>query len=135
MLTWPQAPVPPDGAPRNGRELQTFHIAHGFVQLTFQNPTDCDIHMEVSDTTDKTAPRAIVETPSHGEYCAARQLFQLQMEAHGFNLGTVLEQGELPRPVPVDVQGLAFIDLPHHRGSANVQTLWELHPAVVRATQ
>jgi len=135
MLSWPQSPVPPEGAPRSGRELQTFHIAHAFVQLTFQNPTDCDIHMEISDTPDKTAPRAIVETPSDGEYCAARQLFQLQLEKHGITLGTLLDQGELPQAIPADVQGLAFIDLPHNRGSAHVQTLWELHPAVVQLTQ
>lgn len=135
MLTWPQTPVPPDGSPRTGRELQTFHIAHGFVQLTYENPTDCDIHMEISDTPDKTAPRVIVETPVDGEFCPARQIFQLQMQAHGVNIGRVFEQGELPQAIPVDVQGLAFIDLPHKRGSAQVQTIWELHPAIVRATQ
>ncbi len=135
MLSWPQTPVPPDGAPRSGRELQMFHLGHVFVQLTYENQTDCDIHVEISDTADKTAPRAIVETPSDGEYCSARQSFQAQLAAHGITLGVSLDQGELPQAFPADVIGLAFEDLPHKRGSAQVQTIWEIHPAIVQLTQ
>ncbi len=38
-----------------------------------------------------------------------------------------------PRPLalPVDVLGMAFEDFDHYRGSAQVQTIWELHPAIV----
>lgn len=136
MLTWPQTPVPASSAPRSGRELQMFHIAHAFVQVTFEVPTDCDIHMEISDSPDKAAPRVIVETPVDPEYCPARKNFQAQMAAHGFKLGILLQSGDVAQPVPVDVLGLAFQDDPHStRGTAQVQTVWELHPAIVKATQ
>jgi len=38
-----------------------------------------------------------------------------------------------PRPLalPVDVLGMAFEDFDHNRGSVQVQTIWELHPAIV----
>ena len=133
MLTWPQTPVPGPDAPRTGRELQMFHIAHAFVQLTYEVQSDCDIHMEISDSADKTAARVIVETPVDGEYCTARQSFQAQMAAHGFTLGALFTAAEVPQPVPVDVLGLAFLDDPHSgRGGAQVQTIWEIHPAIVK---
>ncbi|HET7871549.1 MAG TPA: hypothetical protein VFL42_03495 [Terriglobales bacterium] len=132
MLTWPQTPVPASHAPRMGRELQMFHIAHAFVQLTFENATDCDVHMEISDTPDKAAPRVIVETPIEAEYCSSRQAFQSALAAHGLQLGVLFQTGELPEAVPVDVRGLAFQDEPHAgRGSAMVQSIWEIHPAIV----
>lgn len=136
MLTWPQTPVPATDAPRTGRELQMFHIAHAFVQLAWEVPSDCDIHMEISDSADKAAPRVIVETPGDSEYCPARQAFQAQMEAHGFTLGTLFTTADAPQPLAVDVLGLAFLDQPHvTRGSNLVQTIWELHPAKVTVTQ
>jgi hypothetical protein len=33
--------------------------------------------------------------------------------------------------LPVEVTGLAFQDFEHNRGSAQVATTWEVHPAVV----
>jgi hypothetical protein len=44
--------------------------------------------------------------------------------------------GELPQALPADVVGLAFLDFDHSaiglgRGSAQVGTLWEIHPAIV----
>jgi len=133
MLTWPQTPVPGPDAARTGRELQMFHIARAFVQLSYEVQSDCDIHMEISDSADKTAARVIVETPADGEYCTARRSFQAQMAAQGFTLGTLFTAAEVPQPVPVDVLGLAFLDDPHSgRGSAQVQTIWEIHPANVK---
>jgi hypothetical protein len=133
MLTWPQTPVPGPDAPRAGRELQMFHIAHAFVQLSYEVQSDCDIHVEISDSADKTAARAIVETPVDGEYCTARRSFQTQMAAQGFTVGTLFTAAEVPQPVPVDVLGLAFLDNPHSgRGSAQVQTIWEIHPAIIK---
>lgn len=136
MLSWPQTPVPASDAPRSGRELQMFHISHAFVQLTFEVKSDCDIHMEISDTPDKTSPRAIVETPVDSEYCPARQVFEAQVFVHGTELANLFQQAELPKPLAVDITGLAFQDDPHStRGSTLVGTVWELHPAIVKLTQ
>jgi hypothetical protein len=125
ILSWPQPPSPPGDAPRTGRELQLFHIAHAFLQRAAINPTDCDIHLEISATASKTAPRVITETPIDAEYCPARRTIQNQLAQHGFHLG------ELPQALPAQVLGLAFEDTPHNRGTPEVATIWELHPAVV----
>ena len=39
--------------------------------------------------------------------------------------------GELPQALPAEVLGMAFEDFEHNRGSGQVTTLWELHPAIV----
>lgn len=39
--------------------------------------------------------------------------------------------GELPQAFPVEVLGMAFEDFEHGRGSPQVATVWELHPAKV----
>src|SRR6476646_3232793 len=46
--------------PRTGVELQVFHVS-GFIQEASVNSEDCDIHVEISETADKSAPRIIVE--------------------------------------------------------------------------
>jgi hypothetical protein len=136
MLTWPQTPIPGPNQPRSGRELQVFHIAQAFVQRTYEVQSDCDIHLEIADSADKNAPRAIAEIPSDQEYCTVRQQYQAQMAARGFTIGTRFETSDVPFPVPVEIRGLAFEDDPHStRGSAQVKTLWEIHPAVVNVIQ
>jgi len=130
ILSWTQdAFVAPD-APRTGRELQVFHLATAFLQQASVNSADCDVHFEISQTADKNAPRVIVETPVDSEYCSARQTAQSQLAKHGFKLDSQ-HGGELPQALPVQVQGMAFEDFDHNRGSAQVGTIWELHPAVV----
>ena len=130
MLTWPQdAFVAPD-APRTGRELQVFHVASAFLQEASVNAADCDVHFEISQTADKTAPRVIVETPVDSEFCSARQNAQAQLAKHNFRLDSQ-HGGELPTALPVSVLGMAFEDFDHNRGSAQVATNWELHPAIV----
>jgi hypothetical protein len=130
ILKWPQdAFVAPD-APRTGRELQVFHVANAFVQEASVNAADCDVHFEISQTGDKNAPRVIVETPVDSEYCSARQSAQAQLAKHGFRLDSQ-HGGELPTPLPAEIRGLAFEDFDHNRGSAQVATIWELHPAIV----
>lgn len=129
ILAWPQGPSLPFDAPRSGRELQEFFVPHAWLQLAWEVPGDCDLHLEISDVPDKSAPRIIVETPIDGEYCSARQTIQQQLAAHGFVLSTT--SGELPVALPVQVLGLAFQDFEHQRGSQFVATTWELHPAVV----
>jgi hypothetical protein len=130
ILKWPQDPVLPIDAPRMGRELQVFHVAQAFVQNASVNSEDCDVHIEVSGTADKNAPRVVVETPVDSEYCSARQGIQAMLKAHGFRLDTQ-HGGELPQAIAADVLGLAFEDFEHNRGSPQIATVWELHPAVV----
>jgi len=130
IQSWSQdAFVAPD-APRTGRELQVFHITDAFVQEASVNAADCDVHFEISQTADKAAPRVIVETPVDSEYCSARQTAQSQLAKHGFKLDSQ-HGGELPQALPVQVLGMAFEDFDHNRGSAQVGTIWELHPAIV----
>jgi hypothetical protein len=130
ILSWTQDPFTPPDAPRTGRELEVFHVASAFVQEASVNAADCDVHMEISQTQAKNAPRVIVETPVDSEYCSARQNIQVQLKQHGFRLDSQ-HGGELPQALPADVMGMAFEDFEHNRGSAQVATVWELHPAVV----
>ncbi len=131
ILSWPQGlPALPPDAPRTGRELQVFHIANAYLQNASVNPGDCDVHLELSQTPDRTAPRVVVETPVDSEYCSARKVIQSQLAAHGFRLDAQ-HGGDLPQALPAQVTGMAFEDFEHNRGSAEVATLWELHPATV----
>lgn len=129
MLKWAVPPEPAFDAPRQGIELQMFHIPNGFLQFAWLNPGDCDLHLEISDSPDKNAPRVIVETPHTDSFCSARRQLAQQLSAQGFIVSS--GSGELPSAVPVDVLGLAFQDFNHQRGTAHVATVWELHPAVV----
>jgi hypothetical protein len=130
ILSWTQdAFVAPDAA-RTGRELQVFHVANAFLQQASVNAADCDVHIEISQTADKNAPRVIVETPVDGEFCSSRKNIQTQLANHGFRLDSQ-HGGELPQALPAEVLGLAFEDFDHNRGSVHVETIWELHPATV----
>jgi len=130
ILSWTQDTFVDPAAPRTGRELQVFHLAAGFLQEASVNGADCDVHFEISQTADKAASRVIVETPVDSEYCTARQSAQSQLAMHGFKLDSQ-HGGELPQALPVQVLGMAFEDFDHNRGSAQVATIWELHPATV----
>ena len=132
---WPENDPGSLDPPRTGIELQVFHVADAFVQEVSVNSDDCDIHIEISQTADKNARRVIVETPVDTEFCSSRQTLQSQLAKHGFKLDPT-HGGELPNALPADVTGLAFLDFDHEaiglgRGSAQVRTLWELHPAIV----
>jgi hypothetical protein len=129
MLKWTVPPEPAFDAPRQGIELQMFHIPNGFLQFAWLNPGDCDLHLEISDSPDKNAPRVIVETPHSDSFCSARRQLAQQLSARGFIVSS--NSGELQPAVAVDVLGLAFQDFNHSRGSVHVATVWELHPAVV----
>jgi hypothetical protein len=130
MLSWPQQPVPTNTTPRTGRELQFFHISQAYLQAIWLQPTDCDFHLELSETASKTAPRVIVETPRDSEYCPARRQEATMMQNHGMQF--LRHQQEVATPFPVSVTGMAFEDFEHGRGSVHVATLWELHPAIVQ---
>lgn len=135
IYTWPQTDPGVIDPPRTGVELQVFHLTTAYLQAVKVNSEDCDVVFEVSQTTDKTARRMIVETPVDSEFCSARKNIQSQLLQHGFKLD-VEHGGELTTALPVDAMGLAFLDFNHAeigltRGSPQVQTLWELHPAIV----
>ncbi|MDP9162174.1 MAG: hypothetical protein M3O09_18360 [Acidobacteriota bacterium] len=135
IYTWPQADPGVLDPPRTGVELQVFHLTTAYLQAVHVNSEDCDVVFEVSQTPDKTARRMIVETPVDSEFCSARKNIQTQLLQHGFKLD-VENGGELTPALPVSATGLAFLDFNHveiglTRGSAYVQTLWELHPAIV----
>jgi hypothetical protein len=129
ILGWPVPAEPAFDATRQGRELQLFHIGQAFLQFAWLNTGDCDLHLEISDSQDKNAPRVIVETPFGDMFCSARRQLGQQLSARGFTLNS--SSGELPTPVAVDVVGLAFQDFNHSRGTSHVATVWELHPAIV----
>jgi hypothetical protein len=129
LLSWDRPPEPAADAPRSGRENQMFHIARAFLQLAWINPGDCDLHLEVSESPNKDAPRVIVETPIEAEYCSARRTIQSQLAARQFVIN--YNSGELAAPFEAEVLGLAFQDFNHRRGSDAVATTWELHPAIV----
>jgi len=130
ILAWPQDLALPPDAPRSGRELQVFHVAQAFLQNASVNSGDCDIHLEISASASKSAPRVVVETPVDANFCPARQSIQSQLQQRGFTLDAT-HGGEIPTAIPADVTGLTFEDFEHNRGSAQVATLWELHPAQV----
>jgi len=135
IYTWAQTDPSSLDPPRTGIELQVFHVAVAFIQEVNISSEDCDVHIEISQTADKNARRVIVETPVDAEFCSARKNIQAQLAQHGFRLD-VEHGGELPQALPAEVLGLAFEDFDHSaiglgRGSAQVATVWELHPATV----
>jgi hypothetical protein len=130
VLSWPQDTVPlPADQPRTGRELQLVHLANAFLENASVNPGDCDIHLEISQTADRTAPRVIIETPVDSEFCTSRKTIQAQLKQHGFQLD-LQHGGDLSQPLAVDVIGLPFEDFEHSGGTPDVATLWEIHPAM-----
>ena len=131
ILSWPQDVFIPPDAPRSGRELQLFHVGQAFLENASLNNGDCDLHFEISQTSDPHAPRVVVETAVDSEYCPARANVQMQLAQHGFRLDSQ-HGGDLPEALPAEVLGMAFEDFEHNRGSPEVATLWELHPAIVK---
>ena len=135
ILGWATGSDPTNTTPRSGQELTLYHIASAYLQNARLISFDCDVHMEISDVPNKTAPRVIVETPIDSEYCANRHSLQDSLSRHHFHLRYVansdVRRSELPQALPVSVLGLAFRDFEHNRGSQQVGTPWELHPAEV----
>ncbi len=135
MLAWPPGPDPTNTTPRTGRELTLYHISKAFLQNARLISFDCDVHLELSDVPSKSAPRVIFETPIDHEYCPNREKLEEALTRDHFHLRYVanadVKRSELSRPLPVSAVGLAFRDFEHERGSAEIGTFWELHPAEV----
>jgi hypothetical protein len=118
---------------------QTVYALTGYVMLAKHAPDDCDIHLEIADTADTTAPRVIVEIPARLPHVQS-QLIALLSLKKGTKTFTDATAPQL------HFQGYGFFDLSHrvktgakqghNHGSAHVATLFELHPVwgIIRAT-
>lgn len=135
ILSWALGPDPVDTTPRTGQDLTLYHIATAYLQNARLISFDCDVHFEISDVPSKSAPRVSVEKPIDSEYCPSRRAIEEALASRHFRLKYVANadvgQSELPQALPVSVLGLAFRDFEHNRGSQEVGTPWELHPAKV----
>jgi hypothetical protein len=119
MLNW-DIPKNARGEMSDPRETQVFTV-EGYVIHAKLAPDDCDVHMEIAATNDDKAPRIIVEIPNDKGFEEAQKL-------------AVNSQGK-----KVQLTGYPFWDSAHwskadpkkghNHGSAQVGTLWELHPA------
>lgn len=136
ILGWPEGPEPGARTPRSGRELNLFHVQKAYLQSVFLRKSDCDLHMEVSEQPGKNAPRMIIETPGTPDYCDSRSGIFEALRQNGITLSDLNQ--ELSRPLTVEITGVPFRDQAHPmwfaRGSEQVVTLWELHPAIVKIT-
>lgn len=130
ILAWPTTPALPPDQPRSGMELQVVQVAQAYLQNASENSGDCDVHMEISAVPDRNAPRVVIETPVDSEYCTNRKLIESTLAQKGFKLDTT-HGGDLVQPLLISVTGLPFEDFEHGRGSAQVATVWEIHPAIV----
>ena len=134
ILAWPEGQEPGARTPRSARELILYRVPKAYLQSLFLRKSDCDLHMEVSETPDRSAPRVIIETPGTMQYCAARTSMYAGLKARRITI-TELNQ-ELATPLSVEIVGVPFRDQAHPiwfaRGSDKVATLWELHPAIVK---
>ena len=74
-------------------------------------------------------PETVVRWHRAGFRLYWKLIFRVRAQ-HGFRLD-VEHGGELPQALPAEVLGMAFEDFEHNRGSGQVTTLWELHPAIV----
>jgi hypothetical protein len=134
ILGWPEGPEPGARTPRSARELTLYRVPKAYLQSIFLRKSDCDFHMEVSQTPEKSAPRVIIETPGTAQYCQARSGTYTALKQRGITVSDLNE--ELANPLPVEIIGVPFRDQSHPiwfaRGSDKVATLWELHPAIVK---
>ena len=134
ILAWPDGPEPGPRTARSARELTLYRVRKAYLQSVFLRRSDCDLHLEVSEEPAKNAHRIIVETPGTSDYCPARSNMAADLQRQGITL-TSLNQ-ELSQPLTVEIVGVPFRDQAHPvwfaRGSDQVTSLWELHPAIVK---
>ena len=134
ILRWAQGPEPGARTPRSERELTLYHVQKAYLQSVFLRKSDCDLHMEVSEEPGKNAPRMIIETPGTPSYCETRTSMFAALQRRGITLSDLNQ--ELAPALTVEITGVPFRDQAHPvwfaRGSEQVVTLWELHPAIVK---
>lgn len=132
MLTWPVGTTPP--ATRCAVAGSQRFIK--FPAPMFKNArlisSDCDLHFELSDLPDTSAPHVVVETPMDPEYCPSRRAIAAAFEQHHFQLRAVnASQAQLAQALPVSLLGWRFRISSTEGGTAQVTSPWELHPAEV----
>ena len=134
ILAWPEGREPGARTPRSASEQILYRVQKAYLQSVFLRRSDCDLHMEVSETPEKNAPRVIIETPGNAQYCEARSTLYSGLRERGITVADLNQ--ELTKPLLVEIIGVPFRDESHpvwfSRGSDKVATLWELHPAIVK---
>jgi hypothetical protein len=108
----------------------------GYAWIIKLSSEDCDIHIEMSETNDKNAPRIIAEIPNTSAYC----------DLHKRILNDLVTKFHLPKKneyrfdktdnggksIKLNVAGLLFWDSGHptnaNHGSDKVASVWEVHP-------
>jgi hypothetical protein len=93
-----------------GTDAENLYAWTAFVMLVKRGSEDCDIHMEVADTADPSAPRVIVEVPPTFPPDQARM-------AKLLGLKTISASGKkftAANAKQLHFLGYGFFDLPHH---------------------
>jgi hypothetical protein len=120
-------------APLDARESQLVTLK-GDLWLVNKEPDDCDLHLEISAVGgSQSDDRIIVEIPQGPQFVAARNALLQALAAKNVKLSHT----PLTKSIPVQVLGFLFFDAwhftannprGHSHGSAEVATLWEVHP-------
>lgn len=124
--------------PIDPHEQKVFTL-RGDIWIAKTEGNDCDYHVELSAPGGSVdAPRIIVEIPQERKAVRAALIKALKDAGQG-DLGSH-KTVTINKSVPVTVTGFGFIDGYHwskknpktgnNHGSANVATLWELHPVI-----
>lgn len=124
--------------PLDGREQKVFTL-RGDIWIVKTEGNDCDYHVELSAPGgSEDDPRIIVEIPQERRAVRAALIKAVKAAGNG-DLGSH-KSVTIRTSVPVTVTGFGFIDSYHWakrkpkvgngHGSANVATLWELHPVI-----
>lgn len=122
-------------APLDPRELQVVTLKGDLWRVNVE-ANDCDFHLEISGIGGgKGDDRIIVEIPQGPNFVAARNALLQALKVNGVKLKA---QTPLAQPIPVQVLGFSFYDAwhfssnnpqrGHGHGSAQVASLWEIHP-------
>lgn len=117
------------------REKQIVSVT-GYAWIIKTSDDDCDIHIELSETEDKTSKRIIAEIPNTEEYCDFHKSIMEDLVSkfhlHKKNEYHFDKKDNGGKPVKMTVTGYLFWDSGHptnaNHGSAMVGSVWELHP-------
>jgi hypothetical protein len=120
-------------APLDPRESQVVTLK-GDLWLAKIESNDCDLHLEISGVGgSQSDDRIIVEIPQGPQFLAARNALLQALAARKVKLS----DKPLKQSIPMQVLGFMFFDAwhfsagnprGHSHGSAEVATLWEIHP-------
>jgi hypothetical protein len=122
-------------APLDSRETQVVTLK-GDIWIVGAQADDCDFHLELSGVgAGPNDDRIIVEIPQGAPFVAARNALLQALAANGVKPKA---HKVLTKSIRVQVMGFLFYDAwhvstsnpqrGHNHGSAQVATLWEIHP-------